>query len=136
MIFTWILHWNRSITCVFHIFHVYTWGKHFWQCFYINFTFRECILHVIYIGFTWITCLLHVLHVLSYKFIFAKKGNIPCSGRVYSYIPSLTFDSQQAQHRTKYTMLLATSCRLIKEQQILNTSQQPIQTLPTSSLTI
>jgi hypothetical protein len=52
--------------------------------------------------------------------IFAKKGNIPGSGRVYSYIPSLTFDSQQVRHRTKYTMPLATSCRLIKEQQVLN----------------
>jgi hypothetical protein len=54
------------------------------------------------------------------NFIFAKKGNIPCSGRVYSYIPSLLFDSQQIQHRAKYTMPLATSCRLIKEQQVLN----------------
>ena len=32
--------------------------------------------------------------------IFAKKCNIPCSDRVYSYIPSLTFDSQQVRHRT------------------------------------
>jgi hypothetical protein len=54
------------------------------------------------------------------NYIFAKKGNIPCSGRVYSYIPSLTFDSQQVLHRTKDTMPLATSCRLIKEQQVLD----------------
>ena len=54
--------------------------------------------------------------------IFAKKGNIPCSGRVYSHIPSLTFDSQQVQDRTKYTLPLATSCRLIKEQQVLNSA--------------
>ncbi len=53
-------------------------------------------------------------------YIIAKKVNIPCSGRVYFYIPSLTFDSQQALLRTKYTMPLATSCRLIKEQQVLN----------------
>ncbi len=34
------------------------------------------------------------------NYSFAKKGNTPCSGRVYSYIPSLTFDSQQVRHRT------------------------------------
>ena len=54
------------------------------------------------------------------NYIFAKKGNIPCSGRNYSYIPSLTFDSQQVRHRTKYTLPLSTSCILIKEQQVLN----------------
>jgi hypothetical protein len=53
-------------------------------------------------------------------YIFANNGNMPCSGRVYSYILSLTFDSQQVRHRTKFTMPLATSCRLIKEQQVLN----------------
>ena len=54
------------------------------------------------------------------NYIFAKKGNTPCSGRIYSYIPSLTFDSQQVRRITKYTMPLATSCILIKEQQVLN----------------
>jgi hypothetical protein len=37
-------------------------------------------------------------------FIFAKKGKIPRSGRVFSYIPLLTFYFQQVRHRTKYTM--------------------------------
>ncbi len=34
------------------------------------------------------------------NYIFAKKGNISCSGSVYSYIPALAFDSQQVRHIT------------------------------------
>jgi hypothetical protein len=54
--------------------------------------------------------------------------------QIYSYIPSpwLMFDSQQVRHRTKYTMPLATSCRLIKEQQVLNSPYRlsPLHHLP------
>jgi hypothetical protein len=56
----------------------------------------------------------------NWQQLYFCQGDIPCSGRVYSYIPSLTFHSQQVLHWTKYTMPLATSCRLIKEQQVLN----------------
>ena len=42
------------------------------------------------------------------------------------------FDSKQGRHRTKYTMPLATSCRLIKEQQVLNSPYRlsPLHHLP------
>jgi hypothetical protein len=49
---------------------------------------------------------------ISNNYNFSKKGNKPCSGRVNSYIPSLTIDFQQVRHRAKYTMPLATSCRV------------------------
>ncbi len=54
---------------------------------------------------------MHITILLFTGWNNAKTGYIPCSGRVYSYIPSWTFDSQQVRHRTKYTRPLATSCR-------------------------
>ena len=49
------LHGMQSITCVFHIFHIYTWNKYF----YIVFTSILLIRSLYYMLFTLI---LHALH--------------------------------------------------------------------------
>ena len=63
------------------------------------------------------------------NYIFAKKGNILCSDRVvllYSYTTSLTFDSQQVQHRTKCIMTLATSSVFLRTHQRATSAQRRV----------